>query len=592
MAIVTAVKAEDEDSQTLPALTSTFTPAPDCTTFEMQFCDKNACSASDGGDDEPRFSCYPNITHYSYKDSHRSITERGRPALTYSPGLHCPHGMTTASSLDLLDAVYCCYSNFEYQSEPPYLASCVKKLTEGAFFYSSSTIAFGPSETDAFTSIAHGYGGLNWTGPPLLEAIADPIFLISIRAPASVSEILSTTDSFSKGSSRSTGQTSIQTDSVEGTPPENPQDSSTNNKVKIIGSVVGVVIFLLFVCSGLLYLKCYRRKRLRRAERGTVTTKDQQWLGPGDKPELEGSRADRARFLKAELDALAVRAELEGSLGEEHDSAGIGFIKPELQGTSGVWGILGVFIKGKAELEAPSNQGAGKRSETRSFSPVQKQSFTNCDNTEPVELDSRSIPAGHDLVWEGLYSSRITFPLVRINISHLFAEGYTTISHFPPRALWLSQDKPHQLALTSEKAHTLSKTPTASHGGTNGAGKRLEYWANKLSRSSDGQRQHFPAIIESGFALLMDRRSPLELLLCPYCGRMRSNRRGKTNGSLHKLQWHTKLLLPEPRGLRLIRSEPTMVDGQPTIELRFFFTAQDTEESTTTSSSIATDLDP
>ncbi|KAI0516709.1 hypothetical protein F5B22DRAFT_176465 [Xylaria bambusicola] len=383
-----------------PPLTSIFTPAQDCTIFEMQFCDKNACSASDGGNDFNQFiprlrsSCYPSIRHpiHTYLDG-SVYTERGSPELTYSPGVHCPHGMTTATSLLALDAVYCCYSSFNYKtdSDPFTFGSCVQKLTEGIFLYSSSAIAFGPSETDSFTSVAHGYGGLNWTGPPLLEVIADPIFLIAQRA---LSEVPNTGGSSTKGLSASPTQTSSsKTNGHWNTLLPGPQSSrgSANTNATLIGSIVGSIGFVLVICLGLLYFLHYRRKRMHQANEGEVTAQGEKWDGLSDKPELEGSQARQRQFYKAELDALAVRAELEGSPGEEHDPAGIGFLKPELHGTSGVRGLLGVFLKKKAELEAPSNLEAGKPGNCRLSNPAQGQPFVNY-STEPVELDSRSLP--------------------------------------------------------------------------------------------------------------------------------------------------------------------------------------------------------
>ena len=270
------------------------------------------------------------------------------------------------------------------------MESCLKRVTEGTFFYSSSAIAFGPSEIDSFASIAnvlaHETGGPGWIGSPVLEVRANAIVLIGQQSATSRTEVANTTDTSANGSSTPPAQTSS---STSNDPLSTPQDLSRKT-VKIVGSIIGI-IGLVLLGLGLLYFRRYRKKRRHRAEGAMVTVEDEKRHRLSDKPELEGSQAHRGPFFKAELDALAIRAELEGSPGEEQDPAGVGFIKPELHGTPGVWGSLGAFVKRKAELEAPSNADVEKQGNSRPFSSAQEQKFVERD-PEPVELDSRSLP--------------------------------------------------------------------------------------------------------------------------------------------------------------------------------------------------------
>lgn len=57
--------------------------------------------------------------------------------------------------------------------------------------------------------------------------------------------------------------------------------------------------------------------------------------------------------LRSELDATTVRAELEGAPGEEREP-GIHTWKPELEGTPGIPGLLGTYVRKKSELGACS----------------------------------------------------------------------------------------------------------------------------------------------------------------------------------------------------------------------------------------------
>ncbi|KAI1120146.1 hypothetical protein F5Y10DRAFT_290276 [Nemania abortiva] len=283
--------------------------------------------------------------------------------------------MTTATSLEVLDAVYCCYSNFAYIG-----TNCVASFTEGTFLVDDSTIAFGPSQTDLFNSAASKYLGVNLRGPPTLGAIGTPIVLVGQRLLGNSSSI-----SDSPTRSSSTPQASEGTTQVGDGLGKDRARSSTKLKV---GVSVGVSVGILFlICICFLFIRRYRRKRLGQLGSADTPADKEKSAEYGDKPELEGSAANPGMFIKAELDALEIRAELEGSPGEEYDVDGVGVLKPELHGTPGVTGLLGVYVKKKAELEAPSKRNAVILTSSLQLDPAQGKLATNT-TTEPAELES------------------------------------------------------------------------------------------------------------------------------------------------------------------------------------------------------------
>ncbi|KAI1361834.1 hypothetical protein F5Y08DRAFT_355792 [Xylaria arbuscula] len=274
--------------------------------------------------------------------------------------------------------------NYVYQDNN----QCVATLTEGSFTYSSTTVIFSPDETDAIKSFASEVGA-GYADPPSIIATAFPITLLDQQLLAGSSEVPTIRSSSANSSSTSPAQmSSYQTNDVS--TPLKQNGSFANTPAAFIGLAVGLVGFVVFACLGILYFRQYRKTRLHPAAKDNSTTKDNKWVELGNKPELEGSQVNQKQYTKVELDALVIRAELEGSLGEEQDPVGIGFLKPELQGTPGAWGLLGVFLRRKAELEAPSNSEAEKQGNSRQFNSQQEQSFAS-RTAEPVELDSESL---------------------------------------------------------------------------------------------------------------------------------------------------------------------------------------------------------
>ncbi|KAI1179060.1 hypothetical protein F4777DRAFT_535441 [Nemania sp. FL0916] len=381
----------------IPPLTSIFTPAALCSSLFINSCDNTGCTASVGADihnflfdASTLFSCFPSnyqartagvgvSSNLNMKDKDHDgdddiSTAAGSyiaPVLTYSPGLFCPQGMTTATSLELWSGVYCCYSGFVYGSDAVggSTGHCVANLTQGTFRAGTSIIEFGPSQTDLFKSVANSYGNVTWTSIPILEATAPAIFLAG-KQPLTGPSL--TSESPAKPSNTSQVENNI---------------SKDNDRGSTLGLTVGLSVGLSFlICLGFIFLRRYRKKRLARLKDGGTPAKDVERNEYNDKPELEGSMANSGPFIKAELDALAIRAELEGSPGEEYNTAGIGVVKPELHGSPGVPGLLGVYVKKKAELEAPSNFNIVSQFNSSPLTWAQDSSATDINN-ESAELE-------------------------------------------------------------------------------------------------------------------------------------------------------------------------------------------------------------
>ncbi|KAI0447305.1 hypothetical protein F4803DRAFT_365035 [Xylaria telfairii] len=321
-----------------PPLTAVFTPAPECTTPYVYFCSEHGCMASIARVPDMR-ACFPSTTTNIYTEEY--------PVLTYSPGLFCPHGMTVASSHS--NTVYCCYNGFSYNqgdgNGQGNAGECVATLTEGYFIVIDnssrdmhSTFAFGPRQTDDFNLVAaqSQYGGVTYTRAPTIFATELAILLAAPPLP------------------EKTLGPPLET---PGLPLETGLPSSGNGATEPqVGIVVGVSIGgTLLLCFGLVLFTIYR-KRLWMEPPACVEAVEEkaecyeEYMG---KPELEDNTVYPFRLTKVELDAFAIRAELEGS-GAPDAGAGINVIKPELQGSLGVPGLLGVCVKKKAELEAPA----------------------------------------------------------------------------------------------------------------------------------------------------------------------------------------------------------------------------------------------
>lgn len=161
-------------------------------------------------------------------------------------------------------------------------------------------------------------------------------------------------------SSPPTSLTSFLTKSSPGPTETASPGSDDDNGGPSIGLKVGLgvgiplgVILLLALC-GFWCVRRYRKKiswKMQRYQKHTLGSGPPSDIVEVDKPELAGSTF-RSPYMKAELDPLVTRAELEAP--PEENGAGIFVHKPELPGTDTLpeRAIPGVYVKGKGELEA------------------------------------------------------------------------------------------------------------------------------------------------------------------------------------------------------------------------------------------------
>ncbi|KAI0097503.1 hypothetical protein GGR51DRAFT_540877 [Nemania sp. FL0031] len=364
-----------------PSLTSIFTPSTLCSYLYWAGCVTNCISAISGSliaDFGMESSCHPESTTITTTLPQLSSGvvvplpwTTVTPLFTYSPGNFCPMGMTIATHIQSLDAACCCYSGYNYSGN----GLCTAALTEGSFLdvlYPAedgtySTISFGPVGASQFTSWASRFYQTVITTAPTIQVEGTAILLLGQQ-----SNLTRMSSSMSRVSNVSGNN--FERDRV-----------STSLPIEI-GVGVGVSVGpILLVCLGFLFLKRYRRKRMGQLNHGDIPSKEMN-DDYNDKPELEGSVVHRGPFIKAELDALAIRAELEGSPGEEYDAVGVGVLKPELHGTPGVPGRIGVFVKRKAELGASSNLGTISRTAPSAPHSLRNEPGTK-SASESVELD-------------------------------------------------------------------------------------------------------------------------------------------------------------------------------------------------------------
>ncbi|KAH8159899.1 hypothetical protein CIB48_g8348 [Xylaria polymorpha] len=332
--------SKDANTSTFPALTTTFTPPPECTSWYIDECtDTTDCfvqafptgtgiCGSNGSDRKTSYACYPKVSRSTMEFANGQGIYTLEIA-TYSPGLYCPLGMSTATSVPLLDGVFCCPSGMRFQGGLQG-GTCARTQTEGTFILSSDCTR---------TTIPKPTGSITTT----ISMYAMPVFLggQKLLNPSSASP-----SSRTKSSSTSTTTTS-----------STPQFSGNNDSSSIglkVGLGLGIplgVILLLALC-GFWYVRRYRRKMARKID---ITSSD---ISEEDKPELAGATFQPS-FVKAELDPLATRAELEAPAVE--NGGGIFVQKPELQGTDILTKPIDsvVYVKRKAELEGVTNHARG-----------------------------------------------------------------------------------------------------------------------------------------------------------------------------------------------------------------------------------------
>ncbi|KAJ8126222.1 hypothetical protein O1611_g7416 [Lasiodiplodia mahajangana] len=338
---------EDSGTSTFAELTTTFTPPPECTSWYIDECTDTNCYAEafptgtglcgDGSDATTSYACYPKVTSSTETVANGEFIRISEVA-TYSPGLYCPLGMSTATSIPLLDGVFCCPSGLTFQGGLDG-GSCARTQTRGTFMQSSYCNR---------TTIAGPTGSLTTT----ISIYAMPLFLGGQK--------LLSSSSFSSTSALTTQQgTSTSTATPAPSRTTTPEVVASNSGPPIglrLGLGIGIplaVTSLLALLGGFWCIRRYRRK-------GAWKTQGYQRHSPQiltfgesmqEKPELEGS-ALQPSYAKAELDPSVTRVELEAPY--EGNGAGIYVHKPELQATDGLPGrsALGTYVQTKGELEA------------------------------------------------------------------------------------------------------------------------------------------------------------------------------------------------------------------------------------------------
>ncbi|KAI0456357.1 hypothetical protein F5B21DRAFT_159304 [Xylaria acuta] len=359
--------------RTIPPLTTIFTPPPECKTpfafvgdcYNEFECDGSYMpflsipdSRNPGG---TSIQCYPEVTTYSdgYVDA----------VFEYSPGLFCPDGMTTATSI--ASVFLCCPSGLTYSFDGDE-EQCTATITMGAAFV-------GPWQQNQATVL--DTTSFSSADSMTLYAAAFPVYLNNIRSGTSghapgqsippVSGESSTTGtstlkevpsktptSNSPRCRRDSCQTTTTTQpntGGESTPAttntlgsDEPKSSNqTNLKIGVgVGVGVGGAVVLILLALGYMLLRRYRRKRLLNPHQHPDSPPTKR-----DGDEAQEIQQMYRKKLPSELPVPESWVELEGTQVEGR-GPGIYVWKPELEGTAGVPAAKGVYVRKKSELEA------------------------------------------------------------------------------------------------------------------------------------------------------------------------------------------------------------------------------------------------
>ncbi|KAI0505883.1 hypothetical protein F5B22DRAFT_626230 [Xylaria bambusicola] len=323
-------------TQNLP-LTTVFIPPTECITPFITIpdagCDDITCFAlfmpsleidsSTGG---AHLQCLPSFaTDSDFNES---------PIFTYSPGLLCPSGMTTASSQS--DTAVCCPSGLTCTdigtNDKSY--KCTATLTTGIFgqggWGENPDIGY-ISSTTVLSRNFH----------QIIFAQATPVILVRQNTDNNDTSSISSDPASSRDLINSSAVTTGST-TAQPRPTNTSIHQSGSNTAAIVGGVVGAVAIILLIALAYFFLARYRR---RKHQIHTMPSNDANLA-----QEYPSDGAGGFWGLKPELDPTATRSELEGTT-VDHQGPGIYVVKPELEGTIGRNRLLGVFVKGKAELE-------------------------------------------------------------------------------------------------------------------------------------------------------------------------------------------------------------------------------------------------
>ncbi|KAI0440068.1 hypothetical protein F4803DRAFT_528885 [Xylaria telfairii] len=326
------------------ALTTVFTPPTECITPFITIpdagCDDITCYALfmpsweiDSATGGAHLQCLPSFsTDADFNES---------PIFTYSPGLFCPSGMTTATSIS--GTALCC----------PRGLTCTDVGTDTTSYKCTATLTtgkFGQGGWGENPDIGY-FSSLTVLSPELHQTIyaeATPITLVKQNVGDNDNASDSAVQSSGSDSANSTTVNSDPTTAQPG-PTNTSSPRSGPDSAVIVGAVLGSVAFILLIALGYFFLARYRRGRLQtriiQSYSGTM-----QEHGANQTQQNPSDGAGGFWTLKPELDPSATRVELEDTAIDQH-GPGIYVVKPELEDTAGIRRALGVFVKGKAELE-------------------------------------------------------------------------------------------------------------------------------------------------------------------------------------------------------------------------------------------------
>ncbi|KAI0187902.1 hypothetical protein EV127DRAFT_513411 [Xylaria flabelliformis] len=329
------ISAPTSTSNEYPPLTTLFTPDPSCSSFYVNICDTDNPAQYCVATAFPAVGCLDESSQRTTR-SYLACYPSSAPGLvigisTYSPGYFCPVGMTTVESVSVLSGAWCCLNGFTWSS------SRCQKATSQATLISTNV---SDCTSQKLMTVNRQLSGNND-----ITLLASPILLTGQKFPmttpfTSRNSISSTkTIIYNTGGSRG---------SISNATSGRPSVSTTAVAWIVVSGIIGIVSLLL------LAFFCIRRRRKALAAKNVLSEKaakiePDKFIG---KPELEGSKA-YVYTVKPELDAAAIRAELEGDVSEPHGD-GIYVLKPELEGTVGSERYRGVHVRKKPELAAAS----------------------------------------------------------------------------------------------------------------------------------------------------------------------------------------------------------------------------------------------
>ncbi|KAI1801418.1 hypothetical protein F4811DRAFT_574109 [Daldinia bambusicola] len=338
-------------------LTTVFIPPSDCTSLLLNTCFGTTecvldmwyeylCTGNSDGSAQAQvswISCYPN-----YRDENAVIT--------YSPGLFCPRGMTTAASAISPAGVWCCPSGLQWAGTSPWCKTRVDAShfisIEPGCIYDGVSVTFGGSGSSANNSQPFVVGEYLTAQDTYSYAVLQPnnvVFTAQAKGVFLEGQTMAPTTTMPDNN--------ISTEAIPSDDGNTTTDRVASHSTSIPGVVCGV--FGAYILLGAVYVLWRQRRRRRR--RISEAGQGDDFRGAGE--DFSGAVVVNVGELsdghrKAELDALAqaTRFELEGplpvSVPEPSHGAGIYVQKPELEGTRGERHAAGaVYVKNKAELE-------------------------------------------------------------------------------------------------------------------------------------------------------------------------------------------------------------------------------------------------